>query len=292
MDGLVAPAAGIALMCFVESIAAGRAFVAKADPRLDADRELRALGSANLLGSVFQAFPASGGLSQTAVNDGAGARSTAAGAVAAVVAALVLLFLTGLFENLADATLGAVVLVAILGLLDTSTIRRIQAVRGRDAALALVTIAGVLVAGVLDGVLIAVAVSMATLMHGVNHMPIRVLHHPDALVLKPEGGLYFANARRVTDRLHALAEAEHANVVVLDASAMPDWETTAVTVLADLDDRLQELGIELRLAALNQRPLEMLGRTRLDERFAGRVFSDVAAALLGDAAAEPDQRRV
>ena len=198
---------------FVESTSAGRAFVRKGDPRLDADQELRALGGSNLLGSVFQAFPASGGLSQTAVNDGAGARSSLAGGVTGVFAALTLLFLTGLFANLAEATLGAVVLVAILGLLDTSTLRRIARISRRDAMLGLVAVVGVLLVGVLDGVLIAVVASLVALMYGINHMPIRVLGrdpttgvfedvhlHEEAepisgvLILRPEGGLYFANA--------------------------------------------------------------------------------------------------
>jgi SulP family sulfate permease len=300
VGGLVAPAAGIALMCFVESIAAGRAFVRKGDRRLDADRELRALGAANLAGSVFQGFPASGGLSQTAVNDGAGAASPFAGVVVAVVAAVTLLFLTGLFADLADATLGAVVLVAILGLLDTSTVRRIARVRGRDGALALVAIFGVLLLGVLQGVLVAVVISLITLMHGLNRLPIRVLgrdpatglfesadRHPEAvavpglLVLRPEGGLYFANARRVADRVRALAaEAQpEARIVLIDGSAIPDWETTAIDVVEDLDDRLGELGLQLWLAALNDRPLEMLRRTDLEERFAGRLFHSPAEAV-------------
>jgi sulfate permease, SulP family len=175
-------------MCFVESIAAGRAFVRTGDEPLDADRELRELGGANLVGSVFQAFPASGGLWQTAVNAGAGATTRTAGAVTAAFAALTLVFLTGLFADLAGATLGAVVLVAILGLLDTTAIRRIADVRGRDAALALVAVAGLLLLGVLDGVLVAVAISLITLMHGLNRLPIRVLGRD------PETGLSRASS--------------------------------------------------------------------------------------------------
>jgi sulfate permease, SulP family len=152
---LVGPAAGVALMAFVESIAAARAFTARDEPEVDADQELRALGAANLAAGCFQAFPAGGGLSQTAVNRESGARSQLAGMVTALVVVLTLLFLTPLFENLPQATLGAVVIVAVVGLVD------------------LAALGGVLVLGVLGGVLLAVLVSMLTLMHGVNHPPSR-----------------------------------------------------------------------------------------------------------------------
>jgi sulfate permease, SulP family len=91
---LVVPAAGIALMSFVESIAAGRAFTARGEPKIDADQELRALGAGNLAGGCFQAFPAGGGLSQTAVNRESGAHSQLAGITTAMVVVLTLLFLT------------------------------------------------------------------------------------------------------------------------------------------------------------------------------------------------------
>jgi MFS superfamily sulfate permease-like transporter len=87
---LIGPGAGIALMAFVESIAAGRAFTDRGEPRVDADQELRALGAANLAGGCFQAFPAGGGLSQTAVNRSSGARSQLAGIATALVVVLTL----------------------------------------------------------------------------------------------------------------------------------------------------------------------------------------------------------
>jgi len=96
---LVPAAMGVALMAFVESIAAARAFTAEGEPEVDADQELRALGAANLAGGCFQAFPAGGGLSQTAVNRETGARSQVAGVLTAGVVVLTLLFLSPLFET-------------------------------------------------------------------------------------------------------------------------------------------------------------------------------------------------
>jgi SulP family sulfate permease len=150
VQGLLPAAAGVALMAFVESIAAARAFIAEGEPEVDADQELRALGAANVAGGCFQAFPAGGGLSQTAVNRETGARSQLAGIVTAGVVVLTLLFLTPLFENLPQATLGAVVIVAVAGLVDLAALRRIRELRVRDFGLALVALAGVLVLGVLQ----------------------------------------------------------------------------------------------------------------------------------------------
>jgi SulP family sulfate permease len=115
LEALLPAAAGIALMAFVESIAAARAFVRPDDRALDPNRELVALGAANIGSGFTQGLPAGGGLSQTAVNDAAGARTPLAGAVTAGVALLTVLFLTGLFEALPQASLGAVVIVAAAG---------------------------------------------------------------------------------------------------------------------------------------------------------------------------------
>ena len=130
LETLLPAAAGIALMSFVESIAAARAFVQPGDQQLKANRELIALGGANVGSGVTQGMPAGGGLSQTAVNDAAGARTPTAGAVTAGVALLTVLFLTGLFEELPQASLGAVVIVAAAGLVDLDTIRALGRIRG------------------------------------------------------------------------------------------------------------------------------------------------------------------
>ena len=269
----------------------GRDLVAGAP--LDADQELRALGAANLLGGLFQAYPAGGGLSQTTVNAQSGARSQLAGAVTAVFALVTLLFLTSLFDDLAEATLGAIVLVAITGLVDTSAIRRIVAVRRRDGLLAVAAVVGICFFGVLHGIVLAVVLSLGSLIWGVDHLPLRRLGRqastgawrdaerhegleapPGLLVIRVEGPLYFANARRVVARLVELVEAAEPAplVLALDGSASPDWEVTALDALEELDESLREQGVELWLGNLRPRPLEMLRRASLATRFDGRMF--------------------
>jgi high affinity sulfate transporter 1 len=289
---LLPAAFGIALICFVESISAARTYATRNDVvSLDANQELRALGSANLAAGWFQGFPAGGGLSQTTVNAQSGAHSQLAGAVSAGFTVLILLFLTSLFRNLAEATLGAIVIVAVTGLIDTSVIRRTLELRHRDGLLALVAVVGILFFGMLTGILLAVLISVGSLLWGVGHMPLRVLgrdassgawrdldDHPEdevtpgLLVLRLEGALYFANARRVSERILAIADSTHQDVLVLDASASPDWEVSSLAALEVLDADLADRGIELWLCSLNPRPLEMLRRAGLTERFGGRLF--------------------
>jgi len=301
---LVPAAMGVALMAFVESIAAARAFTAEGEPEVDADQELRALGAANLAGGCFQAFPAGGGLSQTAVNRETGARSQVAGVVTAGVVVLTLLFLTPLFENLPEATLGAVVIVAVAGLVDLEALRRIRAIRVRDFGLALVALAGVLVLGVLQGVLLAVVVSMLTLVYGANHPPIEVLGRkpgtsfwrdrgrrpddetvPGLMVIRPVAGIYFANAPRLRRRLLDLvdAAAPQPDVVLLDLDAVPDIDISALDLLPTVDAELRERGITLWLANINARPLDMLRRLPDMAEWEQRMFrevDDAAAAFM------------
>lgn len=185
--GALLPAAvGIALMSFIESISAARAFAAKDDPPVDADRELLALGAANLAGGLFQAYPAGGGTSQTAVNDGAGARTQLAEVVTAVVAVLTLTLLAGLLADLAQAILGAIVLVAAIGLVNLAPLRRMRTIRRRDFWLGLVALAGVLIFGVLPGVLVAVLISLLVLLHELDHPRVVASERaPGLLVVRP-----------------------------------------------------------------------------------------------------------
>jgi SulP family sulfate permease len=266
LDGvgrLLPAAAGVALMSFIESISAARAFTARTDPPVDADRELLALGAANLAGGLFQAYPAGGGTSQTAVNDAAGARTQAAELVTAAMAVLTLTLLASLLADLAQPILGAIVLVAAIGLVNLAPLARIRSVRQRDFWLGLVALAGVLTFGVLRGVLVAVLISLLVLLHELDNPRIVTLQPaPGLLVVRPEGRLFFANARRVVDRIGALVADQQPppRVVLLDLTVVPDLEITALDRLADLAEDLHGQGRILWVAAPSQRPLEMLRR--------------------------------
>ncbi|HSR32751.1 MAG TPA: SulP family inorganic anion transporter [Anaerolineae bacterium] len=292
-------ALGIALMSFVESIASARAFAKQDDPPVDADQELRALGAANIGGGFFQAYPAGGGTSQTAVNDQAGARSQLAEAVTAGVVVVTLLFLAPLIGLMPEATLGALVLVAAAGLIKVGEFRAIGRIRRHELAWAILTFVGVVILGTLEGIMVAVVVSMLDIIVQANHPPLYVMgrkpgtdvfrplrDHPDdetfpgLLILRTEGRIYFANAPRVREQALALIQREKPSVIVVDCSAIPDIEYTALKQLTNLEERLREAGIVLWLAALNPEPLRTIQESSLGEALGrDRMFFNLQRAV-------------
>jgi sulfate permease, SulP family len=295
-------AAGVALIAFVESIAAARAFRRGDDSPLDPDRELIALGIANVGGGLFRALPAGGGLSQTAVNDGAGARTQLAELATAGLVALVLIALAPLVQYIPEAALGGIVLVAAAGLLSRDEARTIRRQQVRDWGFGLVTLAVVLVLGTLQGILVGVVVSILELFWHLNHPPVIPLarkprtdtfrsaaDHPDdeqipgLLILRIEAPLYFGNAQRTIDRvaLHVRDADPQPRVLLLDCSAVSDADTTAASVLAERMDRLETAGTDVWLAALTGRVLELARRSpRWNSLEAqGRAYPTVAAAV-------------
>ncbi len=292
-------ALAIALMCFTESVAAGRAFVQHGEPQVDANQELLALGAANVAGSFFRAYPAAGGTSQTAVNRKAGAKTQLSGIVTACVVALTLLFLSPLVSLMPQATLGALVLVAAAGLIKPDDFRAIGRIRREELAWALVALAGVVLLGTLEGILVAVAVSLLTLLYHANHPPVYAVgrkpgadvfrsleQHPDdetfpgLLIVRTEGRMHFASAPRTSDTLRDLIENAQPRVLILELSAVPDFEYTALTMLAGFEEKLRERGITLWLAGLNPEALNVIRRSPLGATLgAERMFYNLPQAV-------------
>lgn len=276
-------ALGIALMSFTESVAAGRAFARSDEPRPQPDRELIALGAANLAGGFFHSFPAGGGTSQTAVNTNAGARTQVAGLVTVATVAATLLFLSPLIGLLPQATLAAVVVVTTLPLLGTGDFREILQVRRTEFCWALAACAGVVLLGTLQGILVAIAISMLTLMYQANHPPLYAVGRkpgtsvfrpltgehpgdetiPGLLIVRTEGRMTFASAPRVSERLWALIHDAGPEVLIVECSAIPDFEYTALRGLEHFEKKLREAGIALWLAALNPEALKVVERSNL-----------------------------
>lgn len=300
-------AMGIALMAFVESIASARAFADHNDPPIDSNRELFAIGMANLAGSFFQTLPAGGGTSQTAVNNQAGARSQLAELVTAVFVILTLLFLAPLIGMMPQAALGALVMVAAVGLIKIKEFRVIWHIRKDEFSWAIVALLGVLILGTLDGIMIAVVVSMLALIYEANHPPLYILGRkpgsnlfrpyaassgdellPEVLILRTEGRMTFASAPRLKERFLEFIRQSEPKILILDLSAVPNIEYTALTMLVDFEANLHEAGIILWLVGLNPAVVEVIERSHLHQTLgSGRIFYNVEEAVkslsLGDA---------
>jgi high affinity sulfate transporter 1 len=293
-------ALGIALMSFTESIAVGRAFVGRGEPRPNPDQELRALGLANMAGAFFRVMPAGGGTSQTAVNRKAGARTQVAELVTVAVAAATLLFLTPVIRLIPQAALAAVIIATSVGLLSPVEFRKISAIRNAEFRWALVGLAGVVLLGSLQGILVAVVVSLLAITYASNHprvyalgrkrgtdvfRPLSTEHAddetlPGLLILRTEGRVYFGNAQRIGDKMWPMVREVKPKVLLLDCSAIPDIEYTALKMLANAEEKLREEGVSLWLAALNPEALRVIQRSPLGEVLGReRTFFNVVTAV-------------
>ncbi len=293
-------ALGMALMSFTESIAVGRAFARHDDPSPEPNRELIALGAANLAGSFFQSFPAGGGASQTAVNSRAGGRTQVSALVTVAMVVATLLFLSPLISLLPQATLAAIVVVTAVPLLSAAEFRSILAVRRTEFLWALAACASVVLLGTLEGILVAIAISILTLLYEANHPLVytmarkpgtdvfrpRSVEHPGdesfpgLLIVRTEGRMTFASAPRTRERLAALIDEAKVQVIVLECSAIPDFEYTGLRVLAEAEEKLRERGVVLWLTALNPEALRVIKRSPLGQALGTeRMFFNLPDAV-------------
>jgi high affinity sulfate transporter 1 len=307
---LVPGALGIALMSFTETIAAGRAFAAPDDPPIDANREMVATGAANLGGALFGAMPAGGGTSQTAVVRAAGGRTQTASLVTAATALATMLLLAPLLGLMPHATLAAVVIAYSVGLIQPGEFRAIRSVRTMEFRWALIACLGVLLLGTLQGIVVAIVVSMIGLASQTAHPRVSVIgrqrgadvlrplspEHPDdetfegLLILRPEGRLFFVNAQYVAERIQALVAQHKPRVVALDLSRVPDIEYSALQALMEGERRTTERGIVVGLAGLNPGVLETVRHAGLDRRLGDRLLPNAREAIARYAALQPAER--
>ena len=293
-------AVGIALMSFTESIAAGRAFAEVSEPRPAPNRELLALGLANVGGGLFGAMPAGGGTSQTAVNRLAGAKSQMAELVTAAMALATILLLAPLIGLMPKAALAAVVIVYSLGLIQPAEFAEIRGIRKAEFRWALFAFAGVVLLGTLQGIVVAVIVSLLSLAQQAYNPPIYVLgrkrgtsvfrplsdSHPDdetwpgLLMVRIEGRIFFANAQQVGEVVWPMVEKTKPEVVLLDFRAVTDLEYTALKMLREAEEKVRGQGRELWLAGLNPSVYEMVRASKLGATLGReRMYLDMQAAV-------------
>jgi SulP family sulfate permease len=266
----------IAMACFViatvESAAIGRMFAQRHGYRLDANRELLAIGAANLLAGIGRAFPVSGGMSQSLVNESAGARTPLSGILAAVVTLLITVFASGVLRNLPQPVLAAIVLSAVISLVDVRALRHIWHFSRAEFAIAMVAVFGVLGSGPENGVLLGAAISIVLLLRQAANPRVAELtrtpggaeygdrsRHPEniqdpgVLIVRCESSLFYFNVEHVRDRITALLESrpDPVHLIVFHMGTTPRLDFAGAEFLRDLQRTFVARGIQFRLAEPN-----------------------------------------
>jgi high affinity sulfate transporter 1 len=285
---LVAGALAIALVSLADTISTASSFAGRTGQEVRGNQEMIGIGAANLAAGLFQGFPVSTSASRTAVAERAGSRSQLTGATGAVLIIVMILFLPGLFRNLPQSALAAVVITASLSLADLPGTARLWRQRKVEFSLSIVAFLGVALLGVLPGIGIAVGLSILnvfrrawrpylTTLGRVDHLGgyHDVRSYPDAqllpglVILRFDAPLFFANAKTFRNAVLALARGEPApRWVVVAAEPITDVDTTAADVLFELDRLFDERGQTLVFAELKdpvRRKIERYGLTRAIE---------------------------
>ncbi len=291
----------ITLVGVLEAIAVAKVYAREHRYDLDPNRELIGLGAANLAAGVFGGYPIGGAFSRTAVNNDAGARTKTAGIVTAATIVLVLVLLTPLFERLPQATLGAIVLLAIVGLFDVDAMREIWRVRRADAYTMVGAFVATLALGVDLGILVAAFGSAIVVAERIMQPHVAVLGRindsdrwrdieryqeaeqvPGVTVVRFDTSLNYLNVSFMKDQIRRLLS-QDPHALVLDLSSVNDVDSSAADTLTELLDELDDEGVAVHIASYRGPVLEILDRTEIPERVDG-VHEDVHEAAMAAAA--------
>jgi len=295
----------LALACFLlgatETAAIGRMFTAKHGGRLDSNQEFLALAAANLVAGLGRGFPVSGGMSQSLVNEGGGARTPLSGLFAAGMILLVTLFLSGLLRSLPQPVLAAIVLVAVAGLFKLSALNHLWRSSRTEFIVAIAALIGVLGSGLLRGVLIGAIMSLVLLIRRTSRPHVASLGRipgtrrfsdvernpgnepiPGVLIIRPESSLLYFNVDHVRDTLleRVRAQAVPPRLVVLDLCSAPHVDMQSVDVLAALAEDLAATGTQLQIVEARSSVRETLRREGLEAKVGSiNRFTSVADAV-------------
>lgn len=276
---LMATALGISLVAVGDTISTSAGFAARKGYDVDGDQELVGIGSANLLAGFFQGFPVSTSGSRTAVAEQSGAKTQLTGVAAALAVLAMLLFVPGLVKNLPQSALAAIVIAASISLFDLAELRRLWVVRRSDFMLALACILGVALVGVLEGIIIAIALSVVQFFirswqpyaavlgkpgsvpgyHDISEYPDAHLT-PGLLMVRWDAPIFFANTNLFRRLIRDRVAKYKPSWVVMAAEPITDIDTTAADMLVDLDEELNAAGIHLIFAELKKPVREKVER--------------------------------
>lgn len=311
-SSLLPIALAIALVSFMESIAVAKAIQAKhKDYKVDANQELIGLGIANIGGSFFQSYPVTGGFSRTAVNDQAGAKTGLAAIISAVLIALTLLFLTGLFYYLPNAILASVIMVAVFGLIDIKEAVHLWHADRSDFWMLIATFIGTLALGIEQGILIGVVLSIAIIIFRTTMPHFAVLgkipgkpHYKnitrfddlevrdDILIMRFDARLYFANVNYFKDKIEEeiARKGKKLKLFILDANSINGLDSSGMHALEEIIGLCHAQDVEFNLASVKGPVRDILVRGGLIDKIGeGNFFMRVQHAV--DTFDEKDKRR-
>jgi SulP family sulfate permease len=299
---LVLPLAiGLFILSFVELSTIARTYAKEHDYEIDNNQELLALGASSVSVGIAQGFPIAGSFSKTAVNDRNKAKTQLSGAIAAGVTILVVLFLTGFFYYLAEPVIAALIIVAVFKMVDIPGLSRIGHINKNEIYIAVITLSGVLLFGILAGVLIGAFLSLIEILYRVSFPHMAVLgripdtdtfgdisRHPEnevvegIFIFRIDAPLIFANAESFKDNiLNALGrEQRPIHIVILDFESSPFTDVTAVDMTRDLISELERKGIELRIANACGQTRDILRRAGIEEKVGRLDQATTIAAII------------
>jgi MFS superfamily sulfate permease-like transporter len=299
LQRLLPAAVGIAFVAFTDTSILSRSYAARLRQDVDQNQELAVLGAANIATGVLQGFPLSSSSSRTAVAEDVGARSQLAGLAGALVLIALLLVGTGLVHDLPVASLAAVVIIAVIGLIDLEAVRRLRRWRASEFVLSMVAFGGVAVLGVLWGVGLAIALSLLDFLrrawrphdaalarvdnlkgyHDTERYP-DARRIPGLVLYRFDAPLFFANADFFRQRVLTLARQDGVRWVVVAAEPITDVDTTAGEILQTLNDELEAQGVELAFAECKDPVRDRLRRYGVEDLIgADRFFPTIGVAV-------------
>jgi SulP family sulfate permease len=285
------PALLISLVGFVESVSVAQSLAIKRGQRILPDRELLGIGASNIASALSGGFPVTGGFARSVVNFAAGANTPAASMISAVLMGIVVMGLTSWFHYLPHAVLSATIIVAVLGLVDTQTLREAWQYDKADAIALLLTFCGVIVLGVEEGIVTGVVVSLAVLVWRSSHPHMAIVGRvpgtehfrnverhqvetlPDVIALRIDESIYFANAQLLEEKIGSLLRQQpRTRHVLLVLSAVNQLDTTGLGMLTELEKSLRSQEITLHFAEIKGPVLDRLNGTPLGERMKERIY--------------------
>lgn len=302
------------LLAYIESVSAAKALAQKSGTEIDARQELLALGVTNIAMTFGHGYPVSGGLSQSAVNEKAGARTPLSLVIASVTIAICLLFLTGLLVNLPTVILAAIVLVAVRGLFDLKELKRMYKVNRFDFVIAIVALVNVIAFGILEGVLIGALFSLVLIIRNVSSPHVAFLgripgtnrytdmkRHPDnelipgSLIFRAEAPLVYFNVSYIYRTVWSKIEAcgDHLKVVIFDLSTSASVDSAGARLIKRLHTSLNAKGIALKVAEAHSGVRDLLRKEGI-EHLLGHLsrrdtLHDVVTVAVGESV--PDINR-